>query len=702
MWRWLLALTLASGISGCGARAPVPQPPSSAPQPSMPLDTSTGKRAAFAQAYTLFRHGEHEQALPLFTALAERYPALADYALFFAGTIAVRRGDDAAAEGAFGRLLREYPESVKAPAASLTLGQLLLRTGRVDQARPHLQIALIATDASTAQGARLALADLDERLGDLDAAYAGYMAVRRQMVGLPLGRSAKQRVQALRDQRSDLIPAGADLLSEAKLLLAEHDYAAAQTAADVLVHRPDGVEPFAAWRVQADALYGRGEVEAALSQLRALVDQYPASDEAPGALFRLASVRWNRDQDEAALNAFAEFRRRYPDDHRATEALYASGRIHQSAGRNDLAVDSYVALLTRQPRGKLADEARWRIGWMRYLSGDWAAAAASFARLARETAASQVRNGALYWKARALAHHGQVAAARALYTQIVEGDRTDYYAMWAERRLAASPQPLLAPGEQAPALAALAGTAEHAGAVGPAPQVAAFHFSRWGELRAAGIFALARDELKAVERERRDDLATMRYLLRAYQAVEGFAAAQRVLGRLGEAAGLSHSERQRLLYPLAFWTIVARDAGSNAVDPLLIEAVMRQESRFDPQAQSPAEAYGLMQLLPRTATRVAANGRAVEPSALFEPDVNIALGARYLNGLLVRFGGDVLKALAAYNGGEAAVEKWERRFAGLDPDEFVESISYRETRDYVKRVMTNYRAYRQLYVEQVS
>jgi len=271
--------------------------------------------------------------------------------------------------------------------------------------------------------------------------------------------------------------------------------------------------------------------------------------------------------------------------------------------------------------------------------------------------------------------------------------------MWAERRVAASPEPLLASGGAAGVPASLAETAADAVTVGPAPPVATFHFSRWGELKAAGLFALAREELRTIERDRGDDLATMRYLLRAYQAVDGFAAAQRLLGRLGGAAGLPEAARRQLQYPLAFWTLVFRAAGSYAVDPFLIEAVMRQESRFDPQAQSPADAYGLLQLLPQTATRVAATGHPVPPSALIEPEINIDLGTRYLSGLLARFAGNVLKVLAAYNGGEAAVEKWERRFGDLDLDEFVESISYRETRDYVKRVMANYRAYRQLYVD---
>ena len=122
---------------------------------------------------------------------------------------------------------------------------------------------------------------------------------------------------------------------------------------------------------------------------------------------------------------------------------------------------------------------------------------------------------------------------------------------------------------------------------------------------------------------------------------------------------------------------------------------MRQESVFDPGAVSPAAAYGLMQLLVTTASRVA--GRPVDASALVDPATNITLGTRYLRQLLDRFDGNLAKALAAYNGGEDAVAKWERRAPGAPTDEFVETISYRETRQYVKQVLGNYRRYRRLY-----
>jgi soluble lytic murein transglycosylase len=221
---------------------------------------------------------------------------------------------------------------------------------------------------------------------------------------------------------------------------------------------------------------------------------------------------------------------------------------------------------------------------------------------------------------------------------------------------------------------------------------------RAGELKAAGVHALARKELAATERTYDYDVAVQRYLVRAYQAVDGFAAAQRLARRLGSQSDLSAAEELQLRYPLAFWETVRRASEAQGVDPLLVVALIRQESMFDPTARSPADARGLMQLLPSTAEGVAtASDPPLNYSDLNDPDINVELGTRYLRTLLTRFGADPLKAVAAYNGGETAVAKWQRQFGDLPDDEFVESITYRETRDYVKRVVANYRVYQRQY-----
>jgi soluble lytic murein transglycosylase len=653
------------------------------PSASLRLDTAVEKRAAFARGYKSYKRGDLAEALPIFEQLVTDYPELADYALYYVGNINQRLGNGVSAATAFSRLLRDYPDSVQAPAAALVLGRLLIADGRVHEGRLALSKALKAPDSSVVEAARIATAEADERRGDVSSAYAQYMQVRHDAPTSAAAHTAKQHVLELRAAHPELAPTGPALLDEARLLLAEKDYAAAKAAAQELSQQAAaGIDPTQVLRVVADALLGLGETERGLAVLRELAERYPDSAAAPEAWYRRGTILWNRDRDAEALPAFEECRR-YPQQERAAAALYAIGRIHQQAGRTAAAIAAYRELASRYPSTKLAGEAQWRVGWIQYQAGSWTTAAATFGQL---TDNEQLRDEAAYWQGRALEHAGRSVAARQLYRNIVDRSPGGYYAMWAQRRLGTASSTLLL--RNAPALTPPPPPAA------AAPQVPdTFHLVRADELKAAGVNTLARQELAATEREYEYDIAVQRYLVRAYQTVDAYAAALRVSRRLGSQADLSPSEEQQLRYPLAFWDTVRRSADAQDVDPVLVVAVIRQESMFDPTARSPADARGLMQLLPSTAERVA----ATDQIDLNDPDVNIDLGTRYLRTLLTRFGGDPLKAIAAYNGGERAVVKWQRQFAELADDEFVESITYRETRDYVKRVVANYRTYQQRY-----
>ena len=184
-------------------------------------------------------------------------------------------------------------------------------------------------------------------------------------------------------------------------------------------------------------------------------------------------------------------------------------------------------------------------------------------------------------------------------------------------------------------------------------------------------------------------------MLSAYQAVDGY----RDAIRLGSARGL-HRPGDLLPARLLAAGHAARPR-TNGVDPLLVLALMRQESMFDPAARSPADARGLMQLLPSTAERVARRTGQPSPTGnLYDPDTNIALGVAHLQ----RAAAAATTAIRSRRwrpttAAKAAVAKWQQRFGTLEPDEFVESITYRETRDYVKRVMGNYRRYQIEYAD---
>jgi len=214
-----------------------------------------------------------------------------------------------------------------------------------------------------------------------------------------------------------------------------------------------------------------------------------------------------------------------------------------------------------------------------------------------------------------------------------------------------------------------------------------------------GLTWHAKRELDAIEFPPASRADGQLVLLEAYERLGAYHRALRLSSlthpRTPRAIG---DPMDRFRYPLGYWELVQEYAAAYGLDPYLVMAVIRQESGFDPSAVSPKGARGLMQLMPKTAVDIAVNIGLPPPgeSDLDRPDVNIQLGAAYLGQLLGVYGGAVHRALAAYNAGEDAVAKWDRRFPGAVPDEFIEQITYRETQGYVKVVMRNYRVYRSL------
>ena len=144
-----------------------------------------------------------------------------------------------------------------------------------------------------------------------------------------------------------------------------------------------------------------------------------------------------------------------------------------------------------------------------------------------------------------------------------------------------------------------------------------------------------------------------------------------------------------LRFPLNEATTVREQARANAIDPAWVAAEIRAESAWMPTARSSADARGLMQLLPSAGARVARtlgiawNGGDM----LYQPQVNIMLGSAYLRQMLDRFGGRTYLAIGAYNAGATPVERWLAQRPQLDPDFWIETVDYKETRDYIMRVL---------------
>jgi soluble lytic murein transglycosylase len=154
-----------------------------------------------------------------------------------------------------------------------------------------------------------------------------------------------------------------------------------------------------------------------------------------------------------------------------------------------------------------------------------------------------------------------------------------------------------------------------------------------------------------------------------------------------------------LLFPQPYWTDIVANAEKNQLDPYLVASLIRQESEFNPGALSRANAYGLMQLLPSVGKSAAKHegNRHFTATQLLDPPTNIELGTDNLKQVLDRFGGQPEYALAAYNAGDTPVHQWLATNDYKDIPEFVESIPFTETRDYVQAILRNREMYRQLY-----
>jgi soluble lytic murein transglycosylase len=292
-----------------------------------------------------------------------------------------------------------------------------------------------------------------------------------------------------------------------------------------------------------------------------------------------------------------------------------------------------------------------------------------------------------YWRARALENAGDSGEARAIFAKLAGSTDSNYYPELASRRV----------GAGKPDLPAASAPDPESGAAPNVSGVAEYHMARLQTLRAIGLKELEPGELKALEEHAGGTIEMRRFVLAGFARADAWYDAIVAATHMEKNGQLSHPVAERVRYPRAYWDLFQSASTRLALDPYLVLALARQESLFNPKATSSSNARGLMQLIPSTARKMASqNGIDPEAIRLYDPAVNVELGTAYLKNLFAMFGGDAFRAVAAYNAGENAVSKWVAQSPGAD-DEWVENIAYKETREYVKKVIGGRREYLLLY-----
>ena len=424
-----------------------------------------------------------------------------------------------------------------------------------------------------------------------------------------------------------------------------------------------------------------GELLAGAGRYRDAERAYRAAarDSALGALaiYRRARIL-ARLGDAGAPEALSGFAQSFPADTAAPTALYVLGDMLADRGEWAGAARWFDELIARYPADLRASLARFRLAAQALRDGLGDSASALYR--AEVAAGAPQRMSARFWLGKLALLSGDSTGARASWLALAREDSIGYYGLRARREVSLPPLRFAAAPAPAPSAAIVAA------------------LGRVDTLLLAGLDTAAQAEVRTIlARAPQQDLDA----LLAWSdglARRGFGPAA---VRFGWQAALKAPNDPRVLRAIFPWPnrrAVEGEAAEFGVDPLLLVAIVRQESVFDAEALSPAGARGLAQLLPGTAA-LTARGLDVTfyPEWITVPDLNLHLGAAHLQELLQRFPGRVDAAVAAYNAGTAPVIRWLARPGADDPDQFIEAIPYQETRGYVRSVLRNRELYRALY-----
>jgi soluble lytic murein transglycosylase len=632
-------------------------------------------RARAAEAYE--RAGKTDEAIARAAAVDEKALVAEEAALVRAEALAAR-GDRAKAVPIWRAHLAKQPHGARWVDTAARLATALL-DGVDGDAKAHAREAFdlatrIVVEAPSLEDGALAPA-LRKRAQALDASLPRALSVDQRL----------DRARALLDQKK-VKDARAEIQAAVAAIAPKKDPEIACRAESLRAQIVARSKRSAAADAWGDAIRACAKEDGPLAS----------------ALYAGAKASAAARRPDEALARYARIEKEMPKNRLADDARLAAALIVRD--RDAARAESMLLTLPEAyPEGDMRAEALFRVALDRMARGDWEGAKAPLDRAAAIDGSSRywaIAGRAAYFRAKCDAKTGHVQDAKRRWVAIVRADPLAYYMAQAYDRLAE------ADAAQARATLAAALAAEPAG-----PFVTGDH----AELHTAGFArALALLEVGETDAARRELYASGVTADGADSELVWLAAS--LLDRAG-APDLGHSfARGRLsdflahypagrwrfaweaAYPRAFAGDVAAAARAEHVPESVLWGVMREESAFIPDVRSPANAHGLMQLLPSTARLVArGTGLASDETALHTPRVSIALGAKLLAQLRASFPGDPALAIPAYNAGAGAVRAWLRARPAVDLDVWVEQIPYDETRHYFKRVLSSELAYAMLY-----
>lgn len=631
--------------------------------------------AGLRQGLILLRTGSGEAGADTLEAIRGEVPELAPWIALLSAEALVAGGDTAR--------IRSFLPAAEEVAARRARVALVRAHAAAGDARSAGELALAfrrgsRSDAARGEFGRLA-GEYTLQLGDTAGARDLFLAALRAAPGTAAGRAAADRYVALGS-----VPAE-QRLALGRVREAQGDPARAATNYRLWLTSGRGT---ASEREQARLrlarfLFASGDYGAAADEAARLDDAAPAT--AAAAMYLRGRAEYRRGNPERAVAIWRRLADRFPQEKSAADALFLVADLRHDDGEIGLASQGYRAVADRFPGTSRAALALMRLGGIAMQGGDPAGAARVWEEYRARYPGGSSWPQATYWAGRAYLAAGDRDRAAARFREVSAREPLSYYALRAAERLGEAfwPVPLGASPPDAPD--ARARVEEWLGGV--------------ELLRAAGLPEEAEAEAGRLV-ERAGDDPELLYPLAEGLNARGYTVRGVNLGyRLLRDAGRQNSRLLRIVYPFPYRGMVAAEAEEAGLDPFLVAALIRQESVFKARIASPVGARGLMQIMPETGSGLAAGSgiRGWSSELLYNPEINVHLGVRYLAEQMREYRGSLPSVFSAYNAGPARVERWRDFPEYADEELFTERIPFTETRDYVKILTRNIALYRGLY-----
>ena len=662
----------------------------------VPARATDGRFATLVRGVKAITAGEYARGLALVARPDLAETPLAAYAKYYEAIALQGLSRLPEADAILTRLSSGAGEGQLGGAVRLKLAEVMLARQDAERAEQLLR-GYTAASKNPPEDVWMLLGEAEESLNHRDHAIEAYQKV---YYGLPLGGRAADAKTALDRLQVPVGVAGApvaDELARAERLFEGRRWAESKVAFEFLIGLVPESDRKQVSLHLAQADYRLGRHAPARDRLKNHLGDPSSAAEA--RYFYLSATR--RLGDRAGyVRLSRELVKEYPDSPWAAETLDDLASYYIVDDQDDEADRVFREMLDRFPRHRYSERAAWKVGWEAYRQGKFAETVRVFEPAAVTFARADYRPAWIYWSGRARDRMGDAPGAAARYRLAVVDYGNSYYGRLASRLLesrrdvavpsapvgSVSPPAVATAPRTEPLMRALMSAALYDDAL----KEVQFAQRTWGDSPAlqatsAWIRAQQAQELRSEERftALRGSITTMRRAYPQFLSAEGTSVPLDVL---------------RIIFPLDYWDLIEKHAKAKSLDPYLLSALMAQESTFTADIRSSANARGLMQVMPGTGRQYARKMgiRPFTTASLSRPETNVRIGTQYFKDLVDRFGG-IHYALASYNAGDGRVAGWIKESPDLAPDEFIDSIPFPETQNYVKRILGTAEDYRRLY-----